>query len=155
MQASTMRERPRRCSSIGINVTGMVEDSMGGLHMLPLKDGNDGATFAKTNVSDKNGVSKSNGIALSDYDNGEGKGDKDDSKNGDSDELTAQKIKYKIDDGGDDDDSDKTIPITEDDHQSPEDFVQEKNKKGDDDNSVGKDNAKKSTHKGLQTNDPR
>merc|ERR1712238_357562 len=79
----------RRCSSLGINVTGMIEDPMGGLHMMSMSnlrcssqqekennndDGEDG-TAAKNNDDERNEEEKNASFNDNDGDDGNSNND--------------------------------------------------------------------------------
>jgi len=144
----TLEERPRRCSSLGINVTGMIEDSRGGLHMMSMsdlpcasqqrnKDDNDdsenGTSITSNNddgghrdVSDNYG----NGSDGNDgNDNADNVNYEDDSISNNNDESFNGEGETPSDN---DDDDDKTLVMTgEDDNVAEEEEIQDEAKDSD------------------------
>mmetsp|Transcript_6972 Transcript_6972/g.7973 ORF Transcript_6972/g.7973 Transcript_6972/m.7973 type:complete len:1665 (-) Transcript_6972:5-4999(-) len=177
---STTQRPIRRCSSLGINVTGMIEDSMGGLHMMSMSnlrcssqqekenndnDGEDG-TAAKNNDGERNEEEKNASFNDNDGDDGNNNNDESNDEdlgvpaNEDNNDNENSGGGGDIPNGADDDDDDtdsvdKTVAMTGEDDQEEED-----EKKGNDtDENKDKDKKESDTINNavddLETHEPR
>jgi len=167
-------QRPtRRCSSLGINVTGMIEDSMGGLHMMSMSnllcssqqekenndDGEDG-TAATNNDDEMNEEEKNASGNDNDGDDGNDNNDKSNDEdrdvhaNEDNNDNECFGGGGDIPNGDDDDDDsvDKTVAMTGEDDQEEVEEEEEDEKK--DKEKKESDNINNAEYD-LETHEPR